>query len=138
MPGRSLQNAAASLCLVEDDEAVRDGLTILLETEGFGVRAYPSAQAFLAQADAPCDCLITDVQTPGMDGLELLATVKAGRPNLPVIVMTARIDPERTARALSRGAAAVLAKPCPPEALFAALDQALGAAAAGTDARGDR
>jgi two-component system C4-dicarboxylate transport response regulator DctD len=99
-------------------------LTVLFEAEGFQVRAYLSAQAFLDQAQGPCGCLITDIQMP-TSGLELLAEVKARRPDLPVIVISGRLEPGRIARSLAGGAAAVLEKPCAPEALIAAVGQAL-------------
>jgi two-component system, LuxR family, response regulator FixJ len=64
--------AAPTIYIIEDDPGMRDALTLLLQGDGFDVRAYPSAEAFLAELDRlqPI-CLITDLRLPDMDGLTL-------------------------------------------------------------------
>jgi two-component system response regulator FixJ len=59
--------------VIDDDDAVRDSLTVLLEASGFSPIAYPSAAAFLEGLDrAPSGCVVTDVQMPEITGLDLL------------------------------------------------------------------
>jgi CheY-like chemotaxis protein len=71
--------------------------------------------------------LLSDVNMPGMSGLDLLARAKAARPGLPVIMVTAYGDPDTRRRALEGGAEGVLAKPIDFAALRAEVDRCLAA-----------
>src|SRR6201999_1884823 len=64
------------VCVVDDDEAVRDSLTLLLECSGFAVKAFDSAAAFLAGRPAAVACLLLDMHMPDISGLELLQRLK--------------------------------------------------------------
>ena len=100
--------------IVDDDGAVRDSLRLLLECEGFEARAFASGQEFLDGAQpGPTDCLILDVQMPGMNGLDLLEAMRRAGSLLTVIVITARLEIATKMRALAAGARAVFEKPCP-------------------------
>jgi two-component system response regulator FixJ len=117
---------ASAVHIIDDDAAVRDSLAILLETHGLPVATYASAEAFLDALAAGADgCVVTDVQMPGMNGLVLLAALKAGGHALPVIVVTARSGQTLAAEALAQGAAVLLEKPFAPAALVAAVRDAL-------------
>lgn len=70
-------------------------------------------------------CVITDVQMPGMNGLELQATLVAGRPNLPIIVLTAFPEEHIRRRAEATGAVGFFAKPVDSSAIIECLNRAL-------------
>src|SRR5690242_6008835 len=103
---------ASMIAILDDDEGVRTSLSSLVRSLGHDVCTYASAAAFLANADAgDPDCLITDVQMPGMSGAQLLeALAMAGR-RFPVIVMTAFPSDATRQRVLAAGALAYLIKP---------------------------
>lgn len=83
------------IAIVDDDRRVLESLGELLESAGYAVRLFDSAEGFL-QADAvkEIDALISDIRMPGVDGVELQQRVGIRRPQLPVILITARSDVE--------------------------------------------
>lgn len=115
------------IAIVDDDEAVREALSDLLEVEGLATRTFPSASVFLADLAADFDCLITDVRMPGMDGIELQHRLRAAGLELPVIFITSSANAATQARARRDGAAAWFTKPVADEALLAALRAVLPA-----------
>jgi two-component system response regulator FixJ len=122
-------NDAAIIHLVDDDEAVRESLIALLETHGLPVRAFASAEAFLASCPTSAvGCLLTDIRMPDMDGLALQERVAAAYPGLSVVVMTGHADVPLAVRAMKAGAVDFIEKPFPAttivETLRRALDQA--------------
>jgi two-component system, LuxR family, response regulator FixJ len=75
--------------VVEDDRAVRDSLKFSLVVEGFAVRAYPDAKHLLAEERLPdFDCLIVDQNMPGMNGLDLISSLRARKVEAPAILIT--------------------------------------------------
>jgi len=124
---------ASMIAILDDDDGVRASLSSLVRSLGHDVRTYASATAFLADDDAgDPDCLITDMQMPGMTGAQLLeALVVAGR-RFPVIVMTAFPSDATRQRVLAAGALAYLVKPVDGPTVARCIDAALG-----RDARGD-
>jgi two-component system response regulator FixJ len=112
--------------IVDDDDAVRDSLSVLLGATGLRVRTFASAQGLLDDLpQAGSGCVITDVHMPGMGGLELLERLRARKVALPVIVISGRGGPRLAAEAAAAGAAAVIEKPFAPDALIAAIRAAL-------------
>lgn len=107
-----------SVAVVDDEPAVRKGLSRLLRTADFDPRTYESAQDFLDHlaCELP-DCLIVDLQMPGVSGLDLQAILLRDGTRLPVIIVTARDDPESHEQCLALGAAACLCKPLDCETL---------------------
>ena len=104
---------AARVWVVDDDRAVRFVLSEALREAGYRVQAFDSAAAALdalASERAPA-LVFTDVRMPGLDGLGFLDALKAQRPNLPVIVMSAYTDVASTAGAFRGGAHEFLSKP---------------------------
>jgi len=112
--------------VVDDDASVRESLTMLLESAGFSVRAYDSAPAFLvAASDRRAGCVLTDVQMPGLDGLELQRHLAERGIRLPVIVMTGHGDVPIAVEALKAGATDFLEKPFDDEHLLTAVASAI-------------
>jgi two-component system response regulator FixJ len=112
--------------IVDDDDAVRDSLSLLFDIEGLNVRTFPSAQAFLD--DLPSvrrGCIITDVHMAQMSGLELLRHLKAARVDLPVIVITGRTGAALAAEAMAAGVAAFIEKPFGPDEILTTVRAAL-------------
>ncbi len=114
-----------TIAIVEDDAPLRDALNNLLGSYGFETSLFDSAEAFLAALPAKVDILITDVQMPGMTGLELASVLSARGKAPAVIVTTAILDDEITRRALDCGAIACLLKPFDDAALLDAIGLAL-------------
>lgn len=116
------------ILVVEDDAALREALTDTLELAGQAVVAAADGEAALATlAREPVDMVLSDVQMPGMDGHELLRRVKAVRPGMPFILMTAYGQIERAVQAMKDGAADYLAKPFEPDRLLAVVARYLPA-----------
>ncbi|MGB2659407.1 MAG: response regulator, partial [Pseudolabrys sp.] len=100
------------IAIVDDDDSFRRATTSFVRSLGYGTATFDSAEAFLGSDSIhDTDCLITDVQMPGMTGIELQDRLIAQGHRLPVIFITA--FPEMTARAqaLAAGAVGFLAKP---------------------------
>ena len=98
--------------LVDDDEALRDSLIWLLESQGFKVAAFASAEDFLrAWRPEFNGCLLLDVRMPGMSGLELHERLRAQYCTLPVIFITGHGDVPMAVAALKKGAVDFIEKP---------------------------
>ena len=114
------------IAIVEDDDALRTSLDDLLQSVGFRVQGFASAEAFLQAQPAPeTACLLLDVRLPGMHGLELQRQLGVLHWRLPIIFVTAYADDDVRAHALAAGAVAVLSKPCREEDLLNAIEAAL-------------
>ena len=116
--------------IVDDDASVRDLLVVLLELAGFTVQAYDLAVAFLqAVSDRTAGCVLTDVQMPELNGLELQRRMGKQGIRLPVIVMTGHGDVPIAVEAMKAGAADFLEKPFDDEQLLTAISGAIAAGA---------
>jgi two-component system, LuxR family, response regulator FixJ len=112
--------------VVDDDASVRDSLSVLLEAAGFSVRSYGSATAFLqAASQRTAGCVLTDVQMPELNGLELQRRLSELDIRLPVIVMTGHGDVPIAVEALKAGATDFLEKPFDDSQLLAAVNSAI-------------
>ena len=112
--------------VVDDDESVRESLPELLGELGFAVRAFSSAEEFLASdCVAETRCLILDVAMPGMSGPELQRELKLRGQHIPIVFITANGDEAVRPRVLAQGAVACLFKPFSDTALLEALNSAL-------------
>src|SRR5580700_1954162 len=117
---------AALVHIIDDDDAVRDSLALLLDAAGITVRTYDSAIKFLAVARGLADgCVLTDVRMPDLDGLALQRRLTDLGVTLPLIVMTGHGDVPIAVAALKAGAADFLEKPFDDERLIAAVRAAL-------------
>jgi len=115
---------AADTCvyIVDDDEAVRDSLSCLLEAKGYVVKSFGSALDFLAAAPAlPIGCLIVDIRMPEMDGLELQERLKPCALGFPMIVITGHADVPLAVRAMKAGAVDFIEKPFASETILDSL-----------------
>ena len=116
------------IAVIDDDEQFRTALVESLCSLGYGVRGFKSAEEFVAaDGEGACDCVITDIHMPGMSGLDLKRQLMARDCRLPVIMITARADPELEARAVAGGAIGLLRKPFEANALLGCLERALNA-----------
>ncbi len=107
---------------VDDDESVRWALWRLLNSVGVASRTYGSARNYLDSTDwESADCLLLDLHLPEMSGIELLEHLREVAPNLQVICMTGRDEPEVEQRLVAAGIRGCLRKPFDQAALFAAL-----------------
>lgn len=115
-----------TIFIVDDDEAVRDSLQILLETEGFRTEVFASALAFLdARAAERPGCLLADVRMPDMSGLELQEKLVERRLDLPVIIITGHGDVPMAVRAMKAGAVDFIEKPFSDTTMLDAVRRAL-------------
>jgi FixJ family two-component response regulator len=100
------------VAVVDDDPSVCRGIGRLLRSAGYTPGTYASALDFLdGERRYDCFCLIVDVCMPGMTGLELQQRLSREKTSVPVIVVTARDDPQKRHLAESAGAVAFLGKP---------------------------
>lgn len=114
------------ISIVEDDESLRLALVGLVRSLGHAADGYESAEHFLESPNpALSDCVITDIQMPGLSGIDLkLALVSVGI-DTPVIMITARTEPALHDRAIASGAICLLRKPFEPDTLIGCLEKAL-------------
>lgn len=111
------------VCIVDDDEAVRDSLSVFLEACGYEVVAFASALAFLDAVNLePLLCLLLDMHMPGMNGLELAELLRARGIETPIYIVTAAADPLLRAQGAKLSKLAFLDKPVDGDALLNALD----------------
>lgn len=105
-------NTQPNVCIVDDDEAIRESLRLLLFASGLTSCAYESADAFLADSDPPrIDCMLLDIRMPGTDGLELFRTLNRKHLAYPVIFITGHGDIPLAVSAIKQGAFDFLTKP---------------------------
>ena len=111
--------------VVDDDESVRESLPDLLRELGYSVRAFSSAEEFLASdCVAETGCLLLDIAMPGMSGLDLQQELTVRGQEIPIVFITALADETVRPRALEQGAVECLFKPFSDTALFEALNAA--------------
>ncbi len=125
--------------VVEDDEAVRDSLEVLLRLEGLRAEGFASAEDFLSAARPGWSgCLVVDLRMPGMGGLELIERLREVGCPLPAIVITAHGDVANTRSSFRAGAVDFFEKPVENAALLAAIGQAMDRDAARRREEGER
>lgn len=120
--------------VIDDDQAMRDSLSFLLDIQGFRALTYESADAFLdTLTDLAGGCILTDIRMPGMTGLELIRRLRADGIACPVVVMTGHGDVALAVEAMKAGAADFIEKPFSDDALLQALRTALAQRSQATD-----
>ena len=112
--------------LIDDDDAVRSSLALLISTVGLRVQAWADPQTFMNGFDRQSvGAIVLDVRMPGISGLSVLGTLKEQRVDQPVIMLTGHGTVEMCRRAFKAGAAEFLEKPVDDEALLEALQTAV-------------
>lgn len=105
-------NHQPTVGIIDDDEAIRESLRLLLFAAGIRSRSYASANAFLADEDMPdIACILLDIRMPGMDGLELFQRLGEKKAPYPVIFITGHGDIPLAVAAIKQGAFDFLTKP---------------------------
>jgi two-component system response regulator FixJ len=116
----------ATVYVVDDDAAIRDSLSVLLETCGLRWRTFASAEDFLgALKDTTPVCAVVDVCLPGMNGLELQQQLASRRIEAALVVMTGQASVPMAVEAMRAGALHFIEKPLDPETLLEVIDEAL-------------
>jgi two-component system response regulator FixJ len=136
MPSAAM-TASPLICVVDDDEAVRDSLAALFEAEGFEVASFASGRDFLDGGLTRAGCVVSDVRMPDMNGLELLAVLSERASAPPVIMITGHGDVPMAVRAMRLGAVDFLEKPFDAGMLLARVRDVLSAARGADDAIAD-
>lgn len=117
-----------AVAVVDDDEAVLDATSSFLEALGYDTLAFSSGEAFLASGlEGDVSCLLSDINMPGVSGLDLQDRVRRVRPALPIILMTALTDDTTRRRAFAGGARDLLRKPLAADDLIRCLEDTIGA-----------
>jgi FixJ family two-component response regulator len=112
--------------IVDDDRRVRSATQTLLRSLGYRAPAFASAEAFLnSQEVGLTDCLILDVQMPGMSGIDLQRMIANRSRKMPIIFITAFPEDRVRDEALAGGAVCFLSKPCDVDRLVECLETAL-------------
>jgi FixJ family two-component response regulator len=114
------------IAIIDDDEAMQDSLRDLMEAAGLVALCFGSAEEFLASGlHRQAACLITDILMPKMSGLQLQATLKDEKCDIPIIFVTAHGDAEMRIQAMRDGAVEFLAKPFDHQLLLKTVRAAL-------------
>src|SRR5215472_14008066 len=117
---------APLISIVDDDALARDGIAALVESLGYNVITFTSAEHFLgSDLIAETTCLITDMQMPGLSGLELQEALQSQGHQTPVIVITGFPNEKHQTRALKNGAIGYLSKPFDEQTLVECLSAAI-------------
>jgi FixJ family two-component response regulator len=115
------------IAVIDDDESMRGAVVALVRSSGYDARGFASAEEFLAcQAVHSFTCIITDIQMPGMSGIELKHHLAASQYPMPVIMITARQDAGLEESAIASGAFGFLQKPFEADTLIDYLERAVG------------
>jgi two-component system response regulator FixJ len=111
--------------VVDDDEAVRRSVALLLESFGYRTASYESAEELLVHLpDIAQGCMIVDIRMPGMDGLALQQELKQRNFGMPVIIVTGHADVSLAVRAMKAGAVDFIEKPYSEDDLLRAVTAA--------------
>lgn len=114
------------ICVVDDDESVRDAISTLLRSVGLDCRTFESGQDFMRSGlGTSADCLIVDLRMKGMSGLELQTSLAHAGSILPTIFISAHGDEDAKARAAAGGALGFLSKPFEERELLDHVNSAL-------------
>lgn len=123
-------NSNPMVYIVDDDDAVRDSLSLLLDSVDLPNKSYPSATAFLASLQAQdisqiMGCILMDIRMPGISGMECQQTLSNLQCNLPIIFITGHGDVPMAVEAMKRGASEFIQKPFREQELLDCIQAAL-------------
>jgi two-component system response regulator TtrR len=121
-----MSDTTQTIFVVDDDEAMRDSMTWLLEGEGYRIACFDSGESYLAAwSPAMRGCLVLDVRMPEMSGLELQEKLEGLGSRLPIIFVTGHGDVPMAVGALQRGACDFIEKPFHNADLLSRIERAL-------------
>src|SRR6476619_3683521 len=113
------------ISLVDDDESIRESLPDLIRVFGYSVNAFASAEEFLTSDSLDrTDCLILDIEMPGMSGPELQQELKRRPLDIPIVFITAHVDETDCPRLIEAGAVDCLFKPFTEDEIIGAVKAA--------------
>ena len=115
----------ALIAIVDDDESFRVAMEGLIRSLGHRAVAFASAEAFLESDPGHVDCVVSDIQMPGMDGFEMKERMDERAMGVSVIFVTARSEPFLHDQAMASGAVCLLRKPFEAQILVHCLARAL-------------
>ena len=114
------------LLVVDDEAVIRDGMRRILEAEGHEVETFASGHVAIQRMQVEdFDLVITDLKMPGMNGMEVLRSIKALLPEVPVIIITGYSTVDSAVDAMKSGAVDYIAKPFSPEEIIEKVNNAL-------------
>lgn len=120
-----MNNFQLSLYIVDDNEAVRQSLGLLMLSRGYVVQTFESGEDFLASVNEQHNgCVILDLRLGGMSGLEVLDILRSRRSNLVILFLSGHGDIPAAVKAVQNGAFGWLEKPCSDEVLLEKVQQA--------------
>jgi len=126
MTMKKAKQSDPTIFVVDDDQAMRQSLTWLIESVGMAVETFDSANAFLGSYyPGRAGCLLLDVRMPGMSGLDLQGYLNQHEIYIPVIIITGHGDVHMAVSALKAGAVDFIEKPFDDEALLESVQKAL-------------
>ncbi len=112
--------------VVDDEPVVRDAVRLVLESEGYSVETASDARSAIEHpAAATCRAVLCDLMLPDRPGTEVVAALRARRPDLPIVLTTGLITPENIAGAMEAAEGGLLLKPFDDTELLAAIRGAL-------------
>ena len=116
----------AIIAIMDDDPSAREGLSSLIQSAGWRVETFASAQEFLARprAEVP-SCLLLDLQLPGLSGLDLQKRMAEVGLEIPIVFLTGHGNIPASVRAMKAGAVEFLTKPFDEEELLRAIQEAI-------------
>lgn len=119
-------DAAQQIFIVEDDEAVRESLALMLESLDYRVQTFASGQHFMDGYRADMrGCIVLDIRMPGMDGMAVQSALLAEHCTMPIIFVTGHGDVELAVEAMKNGALDFIQKPYAESVLLEKIDKAL-------------
>ena len=115
-----------TIFIIDDDSSMRRALSYLLQSAGYKVETYSSAEKFLQRE--PYDgvgCILLDVRMPGLSGMDLQEKLMRPDYMMPIIFLTGHGELSMGVHAMKKGAVDFLTKPCDDEQLLAAVNRAI-------------
>jgi FixJ family two-component response regulator len=123
---RQLREPEALIAIIDDDPSVQRGLQRLIRSAGWKAETFASAQEFLARSRAASpNCVLLDLQLPGLSGLELQKRMAELRLETPIVFLTGHGDIPASVQAMKAGAVQFLTKPVDEQELLRAIEEAV-------------
>lgn len=129
------QEGERIVCVVDDDEVIRDVLTAVFDADGFSVESFETGDGFLEGFEGQPACVLLDVLMPGRSGLDVLKELNARGSGAPVIMISGSADIPMAVDAIRHGALDFIEKPFDPETIVRRVRAALDATDARAEAR---